>query len=121
MLEVIKINNSSIGMRIDRWIKVNLTKIPQSLIEKDLRNGKIKVNKKKIRSSYKLNKFDQIYLYNISYKNLIKSRTGFIPKNTIIRDNSSSRLNFFLLLRLLEIEFLIFSLNKLVSEARLIY
>jgi len=86
MLEVIKINNSSIGMRIDRWIKVNLTKIPQSLIEKDLRNGKIKVNKKKIRSSYKLNKFDQIYLYNISYKNLIKSRTSFIPKNTIIRE-----------------------------------
>ena len=86
MLEVIKIDNSSIGMRIDRWIKVNLSKIPQSLIEKDLRNGKIKVNKKKVKSSYKLNKLDKIYLYNISYKNLIKTKIDFIPKNIIIRE-----------------------------------
>ena len=30
-------------MRIDRWIRNNLGKIPQGLIEKNLRNGKIKV------------------------------------------------------------------------------
>ena len=53
MLEVFKIDNSSSGLRIDRWIKNNLTKIPQSLIEKDLRNGKIKVNKKKVGISIK--------------------------------------------------------------------
>ena len=47
MVEEIKIGNSSAGLRIDKWLKLNLTKIPQSLIEKDLRNGKIKVNKKK--------------------------------------------------------------------------
>ena len=47
MLEVIEIDSYSVGIRIDRWIKINLNKIPQSLIEKDLRNGKIKVNKKK--------------------------------------------------------------------------
>ena len=47
MLEVIDIDNSSVGLRIDRWIRNNISKIPQSLIEKDLRNGKIKVNKKK--------------------------------------------------------------------------
>ena len=86
MVEVIKIDNSSIGLRIDRWIKKNLIKIPQSLIEKDLRNGRIKVNKKKIKSSYKLNKFDQIYLYNFSYKSLIKPKKKFIPKNTIIKE-----------------------------------
>ena len=50
MVEVIKIDNSSIGLRIDRWIKKNLIKIPQSLIEKDLRNGRIKVNKKKLKA-----------------------------------------------------------------------
>ena len=49
MVEVIKIDNSSIGLRIDKWVKLNLNKIPQGLIEKDLRNGKIKVNKKKLR------------------------------------------------------------------------
>ena len=86
MVEVIKIDNSSIGLRIDKWIKTNLIKIPQSLIEKDLRNGRIKVNKKKIKSSYKLNKLDQIYLYNFSYKNLIKPKKKFIPKNTIIKE-----------------------------------
>ncbi len=86
MVEVIKIDNSSIGLRIDKWIKTNLIKIPQSLIEKDLRNGKIKVNKKKIKSSYKLKKLDQIYLYNISYKSLLKQKKKFIPKNTIIKE-----------------------------------
>ena len=30
-------------MRIDRWFKQNIKKIPQSLIEKILRKGKIKL------------------------------------------------------------------------------
>ena len=34
-------------MRIDRWIRNYIGKIPQSLIEKNLRSGKIKLNKKK--------------------------------------------------------------------------
>tara|TARA_Y100000590_G_scaffold433440_1_gene550500 strand:- start:1637 stop:1891 length:255 start_codon:yes stop_codon:yes gene_type:complete len=82
MLEVIKINISSVGLRIDRWIKNNLIKIPQSLIEKDLRNGKIKVNKKKVKSSYKLNKDDKIYLHNINYKTLsITKKKNYSKKN----------------------------------------
>ena len=40
-------------MRIDRYIRHMLGKIPQSFIEKNLRTGKIKLNKKKIKSSYK--------------------------------------------------------------------
>ena len=39
------------GMRIDRWIRNNITPLPQSLIEKSLRKGKIKVN---IKDSKKL-------------------------------------------------------------------
>ena len=35
------------GMRIDRYLRNKLGKIPQSLIEKTLRTGKIKLNKKK--------------------------------------------------------------------------
>ena len=35
------------NMRIDRWFRNIIGKIPQSLIEKNLRNGKIKLNKKK--------------------------------------------------------------------------
>ena len=35
------------GIRIDKWIRNNLGNVPQGLIEKSLRTGKIKLNKKK--------------------------------------------------------------------------
>ena len=40
-------------MRVDRWIRLKIGKIPQGLIEKNLRSGKIKLNKKKIKISIK--------------------------------------------------------------------
>ena len=45
---------TSNNMRLDRWIRHNLGNIPQSLIEKNLRSGKIKVNKKKQKAHSKL-------------------------------------------------------------------
>ena len=42
------------NMRLDRWIRNKLGKIPQSFIEKNLRSGKIKINKKKAKSSFKI-------------------------------------------------------------------
>ena len=53
-------------MRIDRWIRNSLGKMPQGLVEKNLRIGKIKVNKKKIKSSYKVQTNDKIDLFNIT-------------------------------------------------------
>ena len=53
-------------MRIDRWIRHSLGKIPQGLIEKNLRAGKIKLNKKKIKSSHKIKTNDQIDIFNIN-------------------------------------------------------
>ena len=41
--------------RIDRWIRNKIQKIPQGLIEKNLRNGKIKLNNKKVKVHIKLN------------------------------------------------------------------
>ena len=42
-------------MRIDKWIRNNIGNVPQGLIEKNLlRTGKIKLNKKKVKSSVKL-------------------------------------------------------------------
>ena len=49
-----KIDNMSIGLRLDKWIKANIGKLPQSLIEKSLRKGNIKLNNKKVKSSTKL-------------------------------------------------------------------
>ena len=45
-------------MRLDKWIKAKIGKFPQSLIERNLRNGKIKINNKKNKSSYKVKKND---------------------------------------------------------------
>ena len=33
--------------RLDRWFKKNVSDVPQSFIEKNIRKGNIKVNKKK--------------------------------------------------------------------------
>ena len=84
MPKVLKIDNNSVGLRIDKWVKLNLGKIPQSLIEKDLRKGKIKINNKKIKSSYKLKELDEIYLYNIEYKNLKKTKINKQPTDKVI-------------------------------------
>ncbi len=43
-----------VNSRIDRWIKRNIRKVPQSLIEKNLRNKNVTINKVKVKSSYKL-------------------------------------------------------------------
>ena len=58
-------------MRIDRWIRLSLGKIPQSFIEKHLRAGRIKLNKKKIKSSHKVKISDQIDLFNIDFKETV--------------------------------------------------
>ncbi len=76
------------GMRIDRWIKNFIKKIPQSLIEKNLRKGKIKLNGKKVKSSHKINENDQINFYNLEFKDLkIERKYKYIPTNDIIKSN----------------------------------
>ena len=40
--------------RLDRWFKQNVINLPHSLIEKIIRQNKIKVNKKKIKSSFRV-------------------------------------------------------------------
>ena len=39
--------------RLDKWFKNKILSLPHSLIEKIIRQNKIKVNKKKTKSSYK--------------------------------------------------------------------
>ncbi len=59
-------------MRIDKWIKKNIETIPQSLIEKLLRLGKIKVANKKVKSSFKVKTGNKINTYNLNFKNFNK-------------------------------------------------
>ena len=75
-------------MRIDRWIRHFIGKIPQSLIEKSLRSGKIKLNKKKIKSSYKVQTNDKIDLFDINFKEKIfQKKIKFKPSNRIVKSN----------------------------------
>jgi 23S rRNA pseudouridine955/2504/2580 synthase len=56
--------------RFDKWFKQNVFNIPQSLIEKIIRKNKAKVNKKKTKTSYRVQFHDIIEIYGI---NKIKS------------------------------------------------
>ena len=77
-------------MRLDRWIRNNLGKIPQGLIEKNLRNGIIKVNKKKVKSSYKIKTNDQINIFNFEFKErIISKKIKFNPTKEIIKENEN--------------------------------
>ena len=76
------------NMRVDRWLRSTIGKIPQSLIEKNLRNGKIKVNKKKVKSSFKIKTNDKIQLFNFHFsERIINKKIKFEPTNEIIKEN----------------------------------
>ena len=76
------------NMRIDRWFRNNLGNIPQGLIEKSLRSGKIKLNKKKIKSSQKVKTGDVIDIFNFDYKESIaQKKIKFLPSQEIIKEN----------------------------------
>ena len=89
------------NMRLDRWLRNKIGNIPQSLIEKSLRSGKIKINKKKVKSSFKVKTNDKIDIFNFNFKEkIIQEKKGFNPSNEIIKSSfdfiiSIDGLNFF--------------------------
>ena len=52
--------------RFDRWFKAKIIDLPQSLIEKIIRLNKIKINRKKTKSSYRLQSGDIVEIFDIS-------------------------------------------------------
>ncbi len=88
MKKIFHVDETFSKMRIDRFLRNRLGKIPQGLIEKSLRNGKIKLNKKKVKSSNQLKCGDLIELFNFKYEPLIKeSKIKFIPGKEVIKEN----------------------------------
>ena len=76
------------NMRLDRWIRNKLGKIPQSLIEKTLRFGRIKINKKKVKSSFKIKTNDKIDIFNFNFEEKTnQKKIKFAPTNEIIKTN----------------------------------
>ena len=68
--------------RFDRWFKNKVINIPHSLIQKLIRQNKVKVNKKKIKSSYRLQTGDLIEVYDISKLKPLdkKKKIKYLPK-----------------------------------------
>ena len=81
MKKIYPVGFDFVNTRLDRWFKKIVCNVPQSLIEKNLRKGNIKINNKKIKSSYKLQEKDQIILYNSSFlkPQNIKSKRYYKP------------------------------------------
>tara|TARA_B100001057_G_scaffold419438_1_gene439208 strand:+ start:416 stop:1333 length:918 start_codon:yes stop_codon:yes gene_type:complete len=78
------------NMRIDRWIRHSVSKVPQGLIEKSLRAGKIKLNKKKIKSSHKIKTNDKVDFFNIDFKEkVLQQKIKFEPSKEIIKSNEN--------------------------------
>jgi Pseudouridylate synthases, 23S RNA-specific len=48
------VNKDYHNSRFDRWFKQNISNVPQSLIEKLVRKRKVKINKKKVKTSYRV-------------------------------------------------------------------
>ena len=75
-------------MRLDRWLRDKLGQIPQSLIERNLRSGKIKVNKKKTKSSYKTKINDRVEIFNFKFEKRIEQKNiKFLPSKEIVKAN----------------------------------
>ena len=75
-------------MRLDRWLRLKIGKIPQGLVEKYLRTGKIKLNRKKVKSSFKVKTKDEINIFNIEFKETIQQKKiNFLPSKEIVKSN----------------------------------
>ncbi len=82
IIEDFQVEDEFINTRLDRWLKAKVYKFSQSFIEKSIRGGRIKVNNKKIKSSYRLQGQDTISL-NLFYDDSKKDSDKFSYNATL--------------------------------------
>ena len=88
MIKSFIVDSTCNDMRLDRWLRNKIGKFPQSLIEKTLRLGNIKINKKKVKSSFKIKTNDKIDLYNFNFEEKVfNKKATFKPSNEVIKAN----------------------------------
>jgi 23S rRNA pseudouridine955/2504/2580 synthase len=66
MPQKFKVDKDYHNSRFDRWFKAIVIELPQSLVEKIIRKNKVKVNRKKTKTSYRLQLGDIVEVYDIS-------------------------------------------------------
>ena len=89
MKKILNVTEDYHDMRIDRWVKKKIFNVPQSLIEKSLRQGKIKVNNLIVKSAYKLKYKDKIYLYNFNPETTLLNKKKYVPTKRDIYSSES--------------------------------
>ena len=89
MKKILNVTEDYHDMRIDRWVKKKIFNVPQSLIEKSLRQGKIKVNNLIVKSAYKLKYKDKIYLYNFNPETTLLNKKKYEPTKKDIYSSES--------------------------------
>ena len=77
MIKSFIVDSTCNEMRLDRYLRNKLGKIPQALLEKNLRFGKIKVNKRKSKSSLKVKTNDKIDIFDFNFKENIDQKKIF--------------------------------------------
>ena len=82
MLKSYTVEDDYHDSRLDKWFKKKIIDLPHSLLEKILRQNKIKVNRKKTKSSYRLKTGDLIEIYDIAkFKpSNKKEKIKYLPK-----------------------------------------
>ena len=98
MFKTYTVNNDFHGVRFDKWFKNEVLDIPHSLIEKIIRQNKIKVNKK-TKPSYRVQHGDKVDVYEITkfkpkekvatYKYKPKQQELYDYDNNIIENNEN--------------------------------
>ncbi len=75
------VNKNYNKSRLDKWFKEEIINLPNSLIQRLLRKNKIKVNNKKIKSSFRLTEGDKVSVFNLSnYKPTnLKKKIEYLP------------------------------------------
>ena len=90
MNKIFIVDSTCNNMRVDRWLRNRIGKIPQGLIEKTLRLGKIKINKKRVKSSFKIKTNDKVEIFNFDFKERInQKKIKFNPSNQVIKSNEN--------------------------------
>ena len=75
MLKKYTVDKDFHDTRFDKWFRSTVMSLPQSLIEKILRKNKVKVNRKKIKTSYRVQTGDIVEVYEVlKLKNREKPR-----------------------------------------------
>jgi len=99
MIKKFQVTRDFHDARFDKWFKRNVLDIPQGLIEKIIRKNQVKVNKKKTKSSYRIQENDIVEVFNIEKLEESKKKiiTQYIPSisekakydDFIIEDNDN--------------------------------